>query len=155
MLLIARCVRMPKKTKAPTKRKTTKYDTHIKPFLEEIKQMYELGYTELEIYKTLRIGKDLWIKSKKENKELKEALNQEKRVKKELENLIAFKETILPIEEYNNLLNKSLEIRMSDEGKEIIPDPRMVLTVLRQQHPTLNQFFQFVLIDSWVLVQKA
>lgn len=115
--------------------KKSKYDTHIKPFLKEIKEMYELGYTEFEIYNTLQIGKDCWAKYKKEKKELSEALNKEKRIKNELAQLIEFKSTVLPISEYNRILN---DIVQAEENK----DAKVILQILRQQHPSLNHYLE-------------
>ncbi|MFV0395335.1 MAG: hypothetical protein ACK5LC_13230 [Coprobacillaceae bacterium] len=119
-----------------------KYDTHIKPFIKEIKSMYEAGYTENEIYTTLGVGKDLWAKSKKEKKELSAALNKEEKVKKEMKDLIAFKNTVMPIEKYNDLLKELLEVKTTENGIVISPSIDGVLKVLRQQYPKLNHYLQ-------------
>ena len=115
---------MAKKTEKKTKavKTVTKYDTHIKPFLKEIKELYALGYTENEIYTTLGVGKDLWAKSKKAKKELSEALNKEDRTRKELEDLINFKKTVMPIEKYNDLLKETLSPVELEDGKVLKSD---------------------------------
>lgn len=121
--------------KAEKKKTLTKYDTNIKPFLKEIKEMYELGYTEKEIYNTLQVSVDYWIRCKKEQKELNEVLNKKQRIKNELTQLIEFKSTVLPISEYNRILN---DIVQAEENK----DAKVILQILRQQHPSLNHYLE-------------
>lgn len=55
-----------------------KYDTHVKPYLKEIKEM-ALQMTERQIAQTLRIGYTSFIEYKKKYPELVEALGQGRR----------------------------------------------------------------------------
>ena len=55
---------------AKTKGRKNKYESHVKPRFNEIEKWLELGATEKEIYKNLKISKDTWIKYKTENPEL-------------------------------------------------------------------------------------
>ena len=57
------------------KGRPNKYDTHVKPRLEEIKQM-ALTMTDKEISHVLGIGHSAWCKYKEQYEELTEALKE-------------------------------------------------------------------------------
>lgn len=120
---------MPKKTKAPTK-----YDTHIKPRLKEIARLYECGYNEKQIYTTLRVSRTVWNEAKENKKDLKNALNIDKKISKEIEQLIKYKETLFPIEKYNELNAMLLE------SDNLTMDT--LQKALRQQYPMFNHYLQ-------------
>lgn len=48
----------------------SKYETHVKPRFDEIREWLELGATEKEIYTNLGISKDSWIDYKSKKTEL-------------------------------------------------------------------------------------
>lgn len=48
----------------------SKYETHVKPRFDEIRNWLTLGATEKEVFENLGVKKDAWIKYKKENKDL-------------------------------------------------------------------------------------
>lgn len=62
----------------------TKYDTHIKPFLADIKKLAESGASEKFIYSTIGVSHDLWIRAKKEHIELSESLNTKVKIQEAL-----------------------------------------------------------------------
>ena len=52
----------------------SKYETHVVPRFEEIREWCAKGYTEAEMYKILGIGKDTWYKYKREHVEFADIL---------------------------------------------------------------------------------
>lgn len=66
----------PKKTaKKPAKRgRKDKYETHVKPYFEEIKMMKVNGYDDIDIAKAIGINKSTFAKYKAEKKEFRELI---------------------------------------------------------------------------------
>jgi hypothetical protein len=52
----------------------SKYESHVKPYLDLVKSMRIDGYKEKDIHDVLEIGHNAWNKYKKEHEELREAL---------------------------------------------------------------------------------
>lgn len=86
----------------------SKYDTHIKPYFLEIKQMLEKGLTEKEIAKALHIAYSSWNKYKAEKKEFSE--------------LIKSKDMTPLIEELENALVKRAKGFNYEEKKQYITE---------------------------------
>ena len=58
----------------------SKYDTHVKPFINVIKQMRRDGHTEEQIFTQLDVGHTAWSDYKLKYKELAEALKTSKEI---------------------------------------------------------------------------
>lgn len=76
----------------------SKYETHIKPFLEKIKELKQSGATDKEIYKSLGVSKNVWLKAKKDQKDLKGLLANIEYRKNSIEKLQEAYDSVLPYE---------------------------------------------------------
>ena len=59
--------------------RTCLYEKRVKPRFNEITEWLEAGATEKEVYTNLRVGKDAWFKYKKEHKELRELIDNDRK----------------------------------------------------------------------------
>lgn len=137
--------------------RTSKYETHVKPYLEDIKKYISAGATEKEIIDWLGIASSTFYEHKIKYPELRESLDRPKAKSViEVKNALYKKATGFTYTEKKQYLTKDKEtgketLRVETTEKYCPPDSGAIAMFLRNNDPEYRdrdkQYYDFTEIE--------
>lgn len=111
----------------------SKYETHVKPFLNDIREMLDKGAYARDIQKALGISQNIWADAKKNEPEFMALFDQTKKIKANLEKAKL---------DYDELPSYTTLARMLIKCIEDNPTVDNILKVAKQLYPQNNHWIQ-------------
>lgn len=109
-----------------------KYETHVKPHFEDIREWVSKGATDKEIIAALDIGKDAFYTYKKKHPEFAELLKVERKPKvEEIKAAIFRRATGFHYTERKTVTDNSGNVRTEVHERYALPDPACAMILLK------------------------
>lgn len=146
---------------ANSRGRPSKYESDVKPRFNEIQEWLELGATEKEVYKNLRLSKDAWIKYKRKYKELNDLIKNSRKTpviqikQAMLKRALGFQYEEKKVISQKIELPNEIEEVLNENGVKFSTSPKIVRTEVTTKTALPSEAAGLILLQHWDLDEKG